>query len=117
MLSSDQIEAEQRTFCREQGAQLLWTSGSSKLGVAFSTEGRRPLNGLRHPVVGDTSGWYIWFGEIFSTAPDFLSPLHTSHVYDTHPELVRLLGFAPRYRFLADGEYLDVWFDVSLLGV
>jgi hypothetical protein len=69
------------------------------------------------PAIGDTTGWYIWFGEEFSTAPDFFVPLHVSHVYDNHPELIRLLGLGPGYRFLLAGIYLDVWFDPALLKV
>lgn len=75
------------------------------------------MNGLRHPATGDTNGWYIWFGEEFSTAPNFFAPLHISHVYERYPDSARLLGLAPGYRFILDGNYVDVWYDATLLNV
>ncbi len=114
---SDEIEAAQRAFCNERNAQFLNTPSDSKLGIAFVTEGGRPMNGLRHSPAGDTNGWYIWFGEHFSTAPDFFAPLHTAHVYARYPDSIRLLGLAPGYRFILDGSYIDVWFDPALLNV
>ena len=53
----------------------------------------------------------------FRPAPDFFMPLHTAHVYERYPESIRLLGLAPGYRFILDANYLDVWFDASLLNV
>ena len=105
----------QRLLCQEHSAEFLAVPRDSKLGFASSTDGRSPANGLRHPAIGDTNGWYIWFGQEFSTEPDFFVPLHTAHVYEAHPELIRLLGLAPGYRFLLAGTYLDVWFDPMLL--
>jgi hypothetical protein len=75
------------------------------------------MNGLRHPPIGETSGWYIWCGGIFSDAPDFFVPLHTYHLYDDHPQIVDLLGLPPGYRFLVAEGILDVWYDASLLNV
>jgi hypothetical protein len=111
------IEATQRAFCHERNAPFLWTPANSKLGFAIVTDGSRPMNGLRHPPAGETNGWYIWFGEEFSTAPDFFSPLHASHLYARYPDSIRLFGLAPGYRFILDGGYLDVWFDAALLNV
>jgi hypothetical protein len=112
-----QVEALQRLFCREHGAEYVPAHGESKSGFASCTEGLTPINGLRHPVVGETTGWYIWRGEEFSKAADFFEPVHTKHVYESHPELTKLLGLPPGYRFLWAGDYLDVWFDPSLLEV
>jgi len=85
------------------------------LGFALSTKGKTPINGLRHRPQGDTCGWYLWCGETFSRSPDFFSPLHVKHVYEDHSEIRKLLGLAPGYRFLLAGDYLDVWFDQSIL--
>ena len=76
-----------------------------------------PINGLRHPPQADTCGWYIWCGEGYEEARDFFAPLHTQHVYENHPEIERLLGLAPGYRFLVARDYVDVWYDASLLDV
>jgi hypothetical protein len=110
-----EIEKTQRAFCLEHNAEFLPTLPESKLGYALSTKGRLPVNGLRHLPEGDTSGWYIWCGEDFSDAEDFFAPLHTKHVYDDQPELTKLLGLAPGYRFLIAGDHLDVWYDAALL--
>jgi hypothetical protein len=112
-----QIEESQREFCKEHGAEYLAVSDNSKTGFAQDTRGMLPINGLRHPSTGDTSGWYIWCGEQFSNASDFFSALHTYHLYEEYPEIAKLLGLPPGYRFLLAGDYLDVWYDASLLNV
>jgi len=67
-----------------------------------------PVHGLRHPSVGDTTGWYIWVGQGEPSDPDCFVPLHMEHVAEWRPEL------PPGWRFLADGTYEDVWYDGSL---
>ncbi len=116
-LSENGIEKMQRTFCNKYNAEYMAVSKESKIGYAVSTEGLLPINGLRHPAVGDTSGWYIWCGEKYSEAPDFFSPLHAKHIYEEHPQLTELLGLPPGYRFLLAGDYLDVWYDPQLLNI
>jgi len=63
----------------------------------------------------DTTGWYIWCGEEFPTDPNFFKSICTRHIYDQLPKIAELLGLPPGYRFLCTDEYLDVWFDPSLL--
>ena len=87
------------------------------MGFALSTKGKPPINGLRHPPHGDTNGWYVWCGEEFSQQRDFFQPLHARHVYEDLPEVTKLLGLPAGYRFLLAGNYLDVWYDPSLLDV
>jgi len=108
------IDRAQMEFCAQHGASFVPAEGGVKSGVASSTKGRVPMNGLRHPLEGGTTGWYIWFGEEFSSAPDFFEPVHTRHLYDEYPEMSKLLGLPPGYRFLLAGDYLDVWYDPSL---
>lgn len=111
------VEEQQRMFSRQQTASYYASPGDSKLGFALSTKGMVPINGLRHPPNGDTNGWYLWCGEQYSDAGDFFAPLHTRHVYEEYPQLIKLLGLPPGYRFLMAGEHLDVWYDPSLLSV
>jgi len=33
-----------------------------------------PINGFRHPVVNNTSGWYIYNGQQMSKKEDFFTP-------------------------------------------
>jgi len=114
-ISETRIEDLQRAFCLQQSAHYAATPGEAKTGFAVSTKGRVPINGLRHPPKHETSGWYIWCGQEFSNAADFFVPLHTSHLYEEYPDLIKLLGLAPGYRFLLAGDYVDVWYDASLL--
>jgi len=107
--------ALQRALCIERGVESLISDGDSKLGFALSTQGRRPINGLRHRPEGGTSGWYLWCGEQLSQDAAFFSPLHARHLLDRCPEAIRFLGLPPGYRFLLDGSDADVWFDGSLL--
>jgi hypothetical protein len=116
-IPAEQIEKLQRAFCNEQAAHYEATPGGSKTGFALSTKGQVPINGLRHPKEDDTSGWFIWCGQELSDAAGFFEPLHASHVYEEYPELVKVLGLPPGYRFLLAGEYLDVWYDPSLLNI
>jgi hypothetical protein len=53
----------------------------------------------------------------FSSERDFFQPLHTSHLTQRLPQAVRFLGLSPGSRFLLSGDYVDVWFDESLLNV
>jgi hypothetical protein len=82
-----------------------------------SSVGLRPLNGLRHPPEGDTTGWYIWAGQELSQAPDFFEPVHVLHLAETCQQILRFLGLPPGWRFLTDGDYVDVWEDASLLKI
>jgi hypothetical protein len=75
----------------------------------------KPVNGLRRPPEGGTSGWYIWAGEEFSYDPDFFVPLHVHHLDDWCPHVVKYLALPPGYRFLIADGYEDVWEDVTLL--
>jgi hypothetical protein len=75
----------------------------------------KPLNGLRHPPVGETSGWYLWAGEQLGRDPDYFEPLHIAHLDEWAPLALKFMALAPGWRFLTDGQYEDVWFDPTLL--
>ena len=89
-----------------------------KAGVARNVgSGVLPINGLRHPPEGDTTGWYIWAGEELSQDPDYFEPLHLFHLLDRCPEVLKYVGLQPGWRFLVTPGHEDVWFDDSLLKV
>ncbi len=89
---------------------------NSKLGIAISTIGRVPINGLRHPPENGTNGWYIWCGEELIDEDDFFSPLHVEHIDEYLPIVEKYLALPPGYRFLLDENgYEDLWFDANLL--
>ncbi|QSR30892.1 hypothetical protein CFI00_10375 [Nocardioides sp. S5] len=75
-----------------------------------------PLHGLRHPPEGDTTGWYVWTGELRQDA-DFFQPWHVAHALERCPELGKLLGRPPGSRFVYAPGHVDVWQDDSLLDV
>lgn len=90
-----------------------------KMGVSRSLLGEQwhfPVNGLRHPPAGGTSGWYCWTGEL-SDADDFFVPVHQRHMLARLPELAQYLDLPPGSRFLLAPDFVDVWDDRSLLDV
>lgn len=110
---------EQQKTCLRYGAPCEPPPEHLKLGIAANVRsGRMPINGLRHPPSGDTSGWYIWAGEEPSNLADFFQPLHIAHIDEWCPGLKKFLGLAPGWRFMTDLEgFEDVWEDPSLLVV
>jgi hypothetical protein len=75
-----------------------------------------PVHGLRHPPEGQTSGWYVWTGEL-SQADDFFQPWHTLHLIEILPAVAELLPLPPGSRFLIAPDHRDVWEDSTLLDV
>ena len=75
-----------------------------------------PLHGLRHPPEGDTTGWYLWTGDL-DQAPDFFQTWHVAHVLDRAPDLAPILDLPPGSRFIYAPDHLDVWQDESLLDI
>jgi hypothetical protein len=111
-------EAAQRAVCQTYAMPFVRAPGHLKVGIARNVrDGILPLNGLRHPPEGDTTGWYIWAGEELSADPDFFVPLHVDHLANWCPDAIRYLGLPPGWRFLVAGDYEDVWYDASLLDV
>ena len=104
----------QRQVCEQYGAAPVATPDDHKVGLARTGDG--PIHGLRQPPEGETSGWYIWRGEL-TQAEDFFSPLHAVHLPNELPEVVRFLALPPGWRFLLAPGHEDVWFDESLLDI
>ncbi len=107
---------EQRRICAAVGAE--WSPVSAERRVAVAEDLRHdlvPVNGLRHPPEGRTTGWFLWAGEEMSSAADYFAPLHVAHLAEWRFEVIPYLGLPPGYRFLIAPGYEDVWFDASLL--
>ena len=118
MDSDLQYVEQQMALCTRHDAPYVETPGHLKVGIARNVRNRlQPINGLRHPLEGDTSGWYIWAGETLSNAPDFFEPLHVEHLKDWCPTVLKYLGLPPGWRFLIAPGYEDVWFDPRLLTI
>ena len=109
-------EREQREVCKRFGATWFSSPARMKVGVAENVSTRLlPLNGLRHRPEGDTTGWYIWAGEELSSDPAFFKPLHTEHLKEWCPLVLKYLGLPPGWRFLVTETYEDVWYDPAIL--
>ena len=109
-------DLSQRELCERYGVQCVPSPPDLKVGIARNVrDGILPINGLRHPASGDTTGWYIWAGGEPSREPDFFAPLHVRHLGEWCPVVIRFLGLPAGYRFLVAGDYEDVWFDPTLL--
>ena len=109
---------EQQIVCEKYNAPFVASIPSLKVGIARNIKDLpEVINGLRHPLEGDTTGWYIWGGEEFSNEPNFFMPMHVEHLKDFCPEVIKFLGLAPGWRFLIANDYEDVWEDKSLLDV
>jgi hypothetical protein len=112
-----QLNVQQQNLCRQYHAAFLEAPLSLNVGISRTFDPTTlPLNGLRHPPQGGTSGWYFWTGE-FSSEADFFVPLCGNHLSSKCQSVMRFLGLAPGWRFLLAPNYEDVWFDASLLDV
>ena len=110
---------EQLRVCKKYGVPWVESTPTLKVGIADNVRtGLLPINGLRHPPEGDTTGWHLWAGQELSSAPDFFKPLHVEHIADWCPAiLLPYLGLPPGWRFLIAPDHEDVWEDKSLLNV
>lgn len=113
------VEEIQRDLCRAYGVVWVPAPSQLKVGVAPNVKsGAVPVNGLRHPPAGDTTGWYLWAGEGDPPpAAEFFVPLHVQHLVEWRPDVLKFLGLPPGWRFVTDGNYEDVWEDPALLNV
>jgi hypothetical protein len=111
----EDLEEQQRSYCKQLNAQCVIPDPNSRVGFAIETQGRLPINGLRHPPEGNMNGWYLWGGEELPSGDDAFSPVHPHHLIQLRPEVIKFLGLPPGYRFLVAGDTVDVWFDPSLL--
>ena len=114
-LNKLELIEQQRELCNQYSARYVESPIEMKVGVSLSVRrGEYPVHGLRRPIEGNTTGWYIWSGD-FSDDVDFFQPLHVKHLYEWNPKLLKYLGLAPGWRFLIAPNYEDVWQDLTLL--
>ncbi|WP_244520036.1 immunity protein Imm33 domain-containing protein [Sinorhizobium glycinis] len=115
---TDANESAQKEICEKYGAAYYPSPSGMKVGIALNgRNGTTPINGLRHPPEGDTTGWFIWAGDELSDDPDFFKPLHVQHLRAWCPQVQKYLALPPGWRFLVAGDYEDVWYDESLLNI
>lgn len=111
------ILESQSEICGQYGTRPDMPESDEKLGIALGTLDRVPINGLRHPRGIGRCGWYIWGGTEFPRDDDAFSALHVSHLPGYCPAAIRFLALPPGWRFLTDGDDVDVWQDPDLLHI
>lgn len=115
-MTPEDIVRVQKDVCNRYGKQYVASPPNMKVGISRDIKSI-PINGQRHPLEGDTTGWYIWTGDDFSDDPDYFLPIHTSHLEVVLPSVLKYLGLPPGWRFLIDDTYEDVWYDPTLLEI
>lgn len=106
----------QLEVCSRFDTEFVEAPLGSTVGVSENIgSSTMPMNGMRINPLGNSSGWFLWQGEELSQADDFFTPLHTSHLCQRCPSVVKYLGLPPGWRFLITLDYEDVWFDPTLL--
>ncbi|MGY5778169.1 immunity protein Imm33 domain-containing protein [Rhizobium sp. LEGMi135b] len=80
------------------------------VAVALSTLGRMPIYGARQALPeGGNISWFFHCGE-YSGAEDFYQPVHTAHLSELLPAVVKYLRLPVGTRFIIDDQgYEDVW--------
>lgn len=108
--------ADQLDVCRRLGVEPDPPEPDDMLGLG--PMGSLPINGLRHPRVGQTSGWYVWTGaEVDRSDDEFFRPFHVGHLDDHVPSALPYLALPPGWRFQLAPGHEDIWFDPELLRV
>jgi len=74
------VTNQQLAICHKYNVEALFPLPKDKIGIALSTIGKIPINGVRYLNEHGTSGWYIWCGEELSNEVDFFQPLHIDHL-------------------------------------
>lgn len=86
---SDWLERQQQSVCNQFGSEFVPAKMEQKLGIALPLSSDGPVHGLRHPPEGDTTGWYIWTGEL-SDRENFFQALHCHHLASQTPDFFPL---------------------------
>ncbi|NLR98480.1 hypothetical protein HGP17_16805 [Rhizobium sp. P38BS-XIX] len=80
------------------------------VAVALSTLGRMPISGVGQAAPeGGNISWFFHCGE-YCDATDFYQPVHTAHLCEVLPAVVKYLRLPVGTRFIIDDQgYEDVW--------
>lgn len=102
------IAEMQREVCERYG--LHNEPAEDMVAFATSTLGQMPVYGTRvERDAGDNISWYFHCGE-YSDADDFYQPIHTEHLQQMLPLVIKYLALPPGTHFIIDDQgYEDVW--------
>lgn len=114
----------QKQVCKRAGAEFLAAPPNLRVGVSQGILAANwPMNGLRHPPEGNTTGWYLWSEEEYfrdeelTHGEESFEPLHLGHLLEVMPDILPYLGLAPGWRFHAEADFEDIWYDEKLLDI
>lgn len=102
-------------ICAEHGVESASPMSMDSVHIALKTLHEAPINALRRPPAGSTSGWCIWGGETSSPDPDSFRPLHVSRLAERSPTVAAYLALPPGWRFLLGANGSVAWYDEQLL--
>jgi hypothetical protein len=91
--------------------------GDLRVGVSPSLtedDWEWPIHGMRHPPERQSSGWYLWTGNL-NHPYDYFQPLRTHELLGRIPELTPLLDLPAGTRFVSRPGRTDSWDDPTLL--
>jgi hypothetical protein len=94
--------------CKKFG--LPDTSPENMVAIALSTLGKFPVYGARVSLPeGGNVSWFFHCGE-YSDAPDFYQPVHTDHLAELLPFVMKYLRLPHGSKFIIDDKgFEDVW--------
>ncbi|TWG18929.1 hypothetical protein FHU34_114303 [Micromonospora taraxaci] len=113
------VSAAQRDVCRRFAVEPSPPTQQTMIGIALSRPRElEPLNALRHPISGNSNGWFVWRGPgIPQDDDEFFAPIHIEHLDEYAPELEPYLALPPGWGVVLAPDYEDVWYDETLLDV
>jgi hypothetical protein len=114
------VSAAQSETCRRFSTEPSVPAPYTMIGIALSQpRDLLPLNALRHPVIANSNGWFVWRGPTNpeDEADDFFSPIHIEHLGDHAPELAPYLALPPGWLVTLAPGHEYVWYDEALLDV
>jgi len=110
--------AEAISVCKDRELVAQVPDLESLVGITLNFDTKvQLLNGLRHPIIGGSNGWYLWSGEEFPQEDDAFKSICIKHLFDPASSVLPFLCLPPGWRFLKAGDYIDIWFDEALLEV
>ncbi len=110
------IDTKQREICNRFGVTHTPCDKYMKIHISSGLDSQSgSLNGLRTSPYGVNTGWYIWEGDNLSADPDTFTQLYVEQAIEMRPDIKRYLGLPPGWRFLASGEFEEIWKDEHLL--
>ncbi len=103
-------DAQQNEICSKYS--ILPQLPDGHVAVALGTLGLNPIYGTRIKLPENgTISWFFYCGE-HSEVDDFYQAIHTQHLQQELPEVIKYLYLPEGSKFIIDREgYEDVWFE------